>query len=291
MNYLMAIGSHQRTALLRDFFHAISYNKYRLFVFSFLFILGLYIFFRSYLDRKKYIKWVVTTFIFTNVADIFLAITNTQNFTLWLTPLILAIISVMLLRPSSEFSFDLNYRFKLLRIFVFALSVSISLALVIGRELPTLILEKNINLNIPEERLIHSKYLSDLYLPKEMIRPNEINFVERLNDGFVLLQSVKDLNHHRIINLDFSNPFNFALGMRSPNGVLLYWHLNKSFDMLTHLDPVSEFKDVSIIMIPVESVSGNDKELWQIYGGYISENFHLERESKHWRMFLKNSSK
>jgi hypothetical protein len=286
MNYLLLIGDHQRINLISEFIKTISANKYKLFIFSLLFITYIYIiFYQNFFKQKKNILWVVTIFMFMNIADIFIASTNTQNLTLWLMPLTVAIISIIFFKYPFQNSIDLPSSFKVSKFQSFL--ILISFLTIINRELPNLIISKKFNYNIPDNRAINSSYFSDLFLPQEMIRSIEINFVERLNDGFILLQSVKKLDQQRIVNLDFSNPFNFALGIRSPRGTLLYWHLGKSFDMVTHLQPVSQFKDVSIILIPNISVSGNEKELWQLYGRYISENYDFEGESEHWKIYVK----
>jgi len=290
MYYLLSIGNHQRTNLINDTIGVISVNRHKLSIISLLFIIGLYIFYyQNFFKYKKNILYVVTIFMFMNVADIFLTVTNSTSLqgTLWLTPLTAAIISVIILRHRNESFINLPRNFKISKFLIFNFSILISLAIIISRELPNLIASTKINHSIPDDRAINSIYLSDLNLPQEMIRPEEAMFVKKINDGIKLLKGVKNLNQQRIVNLDFSNPFNFALGLTSPKGTLLYWHHGKSFDMITHLQPASQFKDASIIMIPRQHIGGNAKELWQLYGSYISENFHIEVESQYWQIFVK----
>ena len=108
MNYLLLIGDNQKINLINRVINTISDNKYKLFIFSILFIICLYIiFYQNFFKQKKNILWVVTIFMFMNIADIFIASANTQNLILWLMPLTVAIISIIFFKYPIQNSIDL----------------------------------------------------------------------------------------------------------------------------------------------------------------------------------------
>jgi hypothetical protein len=92
-------------------------------------------------------------------------------------------------------------------------------------------------------------------------------------DGLRLLQ--KHLQPgDKLVTLDFSNPFNFALGLTPARGDALWWHEGKTFSRRTHLPPERVFADADWII----AAKRWEHEVMPVYGGFIGE-FYVDVDS------------
>jgi hypothetical protein len=125
--------------------------------------------------------------------------------------------------------------------------------------------------------------------PLRGVESNQWWYVGKINDGFALLKS-----HLRpgdaVCALDFSNPFSFAFGLRSPNGgTTAGLRYGYNFTYQSHPAPEFLMRDASIVMVPELFTDGTLTDtLPRIYGPYLNAHFHLETQSRQWRMYRRN---
>jgi hypothetical protein len=102
-----------------------------------------------------------------------------------------------------------------------------------------------------------------------------------LTDAFPLSEAegLRLLQKHlkpgdQLVTLDFSNPFNFALGLTPARGDALWWHEGKTFSRRTHLPADRVFADADWII----AAKRWEHEVMPLYGGFIGD-FYVEVDS------------
>jgi len=92
-------------------------------------------------------------------------------------------------------------------------------------------------------------------------------------DGLRLLQ--KHLQPgDKLVTLDVSNPFNFALGLTPARGDALGWHEGKTFSRRTHLQAERVFADADWII----AAKRGEREVMPVYRGFIRD-FYVDVDS------------
>lgn len=116
---------------------------------------------------------------------------------------------------------------------------------------------------------------------------DSVPYAVKLNDGMSLLsRHVNPVS--RILVMDYTNLFSFALSQDSPRGDALWWHYGATFNERFNWSPREVFREVSIIMAPkCEEDRDTVVALWRLYGVYIAENYRLTDETQFWRLLEK----
>jgi hypothetical protein len=117
-------------------------------------------------------------------------------------------------------------------------------------------------------------------MPRQPLYQRE--YMETVIDGLALLRSQK-LQPSRILTLDLANPFNFLATARPATGDFSWFHEGRNFSKNSHPSPARLFRDVDLIMVPKFPLEyPTNRELVDIYGGYISEHYAILAESQYW---------
>lgn len=117
----------------------------------------------------------------------------------------------------------------------------------------------------------------------------ETDYVARINDGIDLLRA-----HLRpgdtVCSLDYSNPFEYALGLAPfPGGTSAGFRYGFDFTDASRPSPESILGGARVVMMP--EMFTDRTLVWsipRIYGGYVHAHFHLEARSQYWRMYRHN---
>jgi hypothetical protein len=117
----------------------------------------------------------------------------------------------------------------------------------------------------------------------------ETDYVARINDGIDLLRA-----HLRpgdtVCSLDYSNPFEYALGLAPfPGGTSAGFRYGFDFTDTSRPSPESILGGARLVMAP--EMFTDRTLVWsipRIYGGYVHNHFHLEARSRYWRMYRHN---
>jgi hypothetical protein len=143
----------------------------------------------------------------------------------------------------------------------------------------------------------HSATLRDFVIPSDRtvisdIAPSQPAAVypAQVNDGIELLRRhVGD--QARVLALDFSNPFPFALDLPPVRGGSTSWLLDASFSKSVYLAPEDVFGDADYVMIPrYERNSTTVLALRQIYAPYIVRNFRLVDRTEIWDLYQRSAT-
>ncbi|NJL07388.1 MAG: hypothetical protein HC900_03335 [Methylacidiphilales bacterium] len=124
--------------------------------------------------------------------------------------------------------------------------------------------------------------------PRQLISQSE--YVATINDGTALLNSVNAAGP--VLAMDFISPFNFILNIKPASGDCSLHDAGRTFSQNSHELADDVLREVSYIMDPVFPVGlETQKEMWNIYGGYIKENFTAISQSKYWVLYARSASK
>jgi len=87
----------------------------------------------------------------------------------------------------------------------------------------------------------------------------------------------------RVLVLDLSNPFSFALGLVPPEGDALFWHYKRDFDLVHFPDPSRVFGTVTDVMIPKTPIHRFATiALQRIYAPVLARDFRVAAENDLW---------
>jgi hypothetical protein len=117
------------------------------------------------------------------------------------------------------------------------------------------------------------------------------HYAQKVNDGTKLIVDRAAATgtrpeDARIVVLDFSNPFTFALHAPPPRGTELWWHLGATFNE-THAPRADEvFGDVDVVMVPkcAEEPPTRDA-LLRMYKDTLDGSFEKDGETQLWILF------
>lgn len=121
------------------------------------------------------------------------------------------------------------------------------------------------------------------YLPNAVL----LTYQDQINDGCRLLNSFSS-STDKILVMDFTNPFSFALQRPSPRGDSVWWDDGINFSRKSHPSATEVFHDVDIVMVPkIEHIVSYRKScarLLEVYGDELATHFTLVTESPWWKM-------
>lgn len=89
----------------------------------------------------------------------------------------------------------------------------------------------------------------------------------------------------KLVTLDFSNPFNFALELQPARGDALWWHEGKTFSDGTHPAPERVFGEADWVIVAKRW----EHQVMPAYGGYIGEHFDEAASNASWSLYRRHS--
>ena len=116
-------------------------------------------------------------------------------------------------------------------------------------------------------------------------------YVLWLNDGVHLLKDHSGAKS-RVVVLDLSNPFSFALGLTPPRGDALFWQYKQTFDA-THFPPPEKiFREVTLVMVPKVPISkASAIILHRVYSRVLASEFQRVAESDLWILYERTAAR
>jgi hypothetical protein len=122
----------------------------------------------------------------------------------------------------------------------------------------------------------------------DMLAPRHADYVRIVNDGCELLR-LHSGPADRIVTMDRTNPFSFALQRPPADGDALWWEKH-SFTERVHPDPERVFEDAAVVMVPrnrrpVEP----DQQPILVYSGFLEAHYTLVAESAFWRLYRRRA--
>jgi hypothetical protein len=122
----------------------------------------------------------------------------------------------------------------------------------------------------------------------DMLAPRDPQYTRIVNDGCELL-SLHSQPSDRIVTMDLTNPFSFALQRPPPTGDALWWDQH-SFTKRVHLDPERVFEHAAVVMVPKYPISvQTERQPMSVYSGYVEAHYTLAAESTFWRLYRRRS--
>ena len=151
--------------------------------------------------------------------------------------------------------------------------------------------------SLPDTQRFQSTALRDFVIPAEPaiisnIAPSQPAAVypRQINDGIVLLRRHVTAQS-RVMALDFSNPFPFALGLPPARGGSTSWLLGGSFSKVIYPSAPAALGDANLVMIPSYARNAvTVTMLREIYGAYLSEHFRLLERTELWELYEKKEA-
>jgi hypothetical protein len=142
-----------------------------------------------------------------------------------------------------------------------------------------------------------STALRDFVIPAEPavvsnIAPSQPAAVypRQINDGIGLLRRHVTAQS-RVVALDFSNPFPFALGLPPARGGSTSWLVGGSFSKTIHPSAPAALGNADLVMIPrYERNALTVTMLREIYATYLSENFRPLDRTELWDLYEKKEA-
>jgi hypothetical protein len=109
------------------------------------------------------------------------------------------------------------------------------------------------------------------------------DYAAKVRDGLALLDGVTN-DSTRLFVADFTNPFNFALKLRSPRGDAMWWHYGFTYNRRSPLSPDVVLRDVNLALVPrncpEDLLTNVDMTTWHI--AWLNEHFVERASSKYW---------
>jgi hypothetical protein len=103
-------------------------------------------------------------------------------------------------------------------------------------------------------------------------------------DGLGLLQ--KHLQPgDKLVTLDFSNPFNLALGLEPARGDALWWHEGKTFSTRTFLPAERVFAEADWVIVAKRW----EHQVMPLYGGFLAEFYVEVTSSNGWTLYKRRT--
>ena len=152
--------------------------------------------------------------------------------------------------------------------------------------------------HIPVSQRFHSAPLSDFYVPTSTTHNTAYwparDFPARINDGIDLLR--KHLQPgDRITTLSFTNPFNFALGIKPARDRIVFWDPHVTYDPANPpATPAQYLGDATVVMVPrlLDRSTGCCFETADVMiglnSGYLHDHFHEVESTPTWTLYRRN---
>ena len=113
-------------------------------------------------------------------------------------------------------------------------------------------------------------------------------FTTYVNDGVALLQRAATAQD-KVLTMDMTNPFPYALGWRPPIGGVASATYNVTLSSQHHPSPSEYFGDADIVMVPKHPA--HDLSLWtpfyKLYADELQHRYHLAEETDWWQLWKK----
>ena len=123
----------------------------------------------------------------------------------------------------------------------------------------------------------------------DMLAPRDPEYVRSVNDGCDLLRRYSGPSD-RIVTLDLTNPFSFALQRPPPTGDAIGWSW-MTFSASVHLSPDRVFKQAAIVMVPRKPIEERpERQPMAVYSTYLDAHYTLQAESTFWRLYRQRSN-
>lgn len=88
----------------------------------------------------------------------------------------------------------------------------------------------------------------------------------------------------KVVTLDFSNPFNFTLGLQPARGDALWWHETKTFTTTTFPNPERVFREANLVMVARRWM----RFLMPVYEGFLDANYRPLATNPEWILLRRN---
>jgi hypothetical protein len=195
---------------------------------------------------------------------------------------------------ASDFEGTLGYAFAA------AILIPLLIGPLLGKDMAAIVnaavLSSSGSKSAVDTQSFHSMSLRDFLIPAASTITSDIApsqpaaaYPGQVNDGIALLR--RHVNtQDRILALDFSNPFPFALNLPPARGGSTSWLLDASFNRSVHVADQDVFGDASFVMIPrYERNASTVSALKEIYGAYLRRNFRLVDRSDDWELYQRSA--
>jgi hypothetical protein len=123
----------------------------------------------------------------------------------------------------------------------------------------------------------------------DMLAPRNPEYARSVNDGCELLR-LHSQPSDRIVTMDLTNPFSFALQRPPPTGDALWWD-EHSFTKHVHPDAERVFEHAAVVMVPKYPISVQpEREPISVYAGFLKAHYTLAAESAFWKLYRSRSN-
>lgn len=243
-------------------------------------------YYRSWLSPKWAQGLVVAFLVF---GQMVLSLTNSQFPLPTLFPAVALVILDMAWRavqqPKAEnASFQSQLSTACLATTLLALYFVVSILVPDMESLPYSLFIRTVGLNgVTETEKFTAAPLADMHVPSEP------DYVRIINDGCALLRLHANPSD-RIVTMDFSNPFSFALQTIPPKGDAIWWD-RFTFSERVHLDPEQVFGQATLVMVPKKPrIPRVSSAMMDVYGPFIESHYVLVSESASWKLYRQRAA-
>jgi hypothetical protein len=123
----------------------------------------------------------------------------------------------------------------------------------------------------------------------DLLAPRDPEYTRAVNDGCELLRLYSQPSD-RIVTMDLTNPFSFALQRPPATGDALWWDQH-SFTKLVHPDAERVFEHAAVVMVPKKPITAQpERQPMAVYAGYIDAHYTLVTESAYWKLYRPRSN-
>ena len=121
------------------------------------------------------------------------------------------------------------------------------------------------------------------------IHTSEMQYAGQVEDGIALANQYRH-SGDKIISLDFTNVFSYALAIPPARGGMACLNYGGTFGDRSHPDPARLFGNADVVMVPIVfSAARLDTGISRIYGPFLNGHFHLIGASANWRFYRRNT--
>jgi hypothetical protein len=123
----------------------------------------------------------------------------------------------------------------------------------------------------------------------DMLAPRDPEYARSVNDGCELLR-LHSGPSDRIVCMDLTNPFSFALQRPPATGDALWWDQH-SFTKRVHPDAERVFEHAAVVMVPKYPISVQpERQPISVYAGFLETHYTLAAESAFWKLYRPRSN-
>lgn len=134
------------------------------------------------------------------------------------------------------------------------------------------------------------KIFNDVRLTETKQPLSQREYAQTVNEGVALLR-LSNVMSGRIATFDFANPFNFLTDAAPSKGDYAWFHYGRNISESSYEPARDIFFDVEYIMIPTFPMDYPTTEfLWEVYGGYVQEEYDFLAKNKFWSLYKRKHS-